>query len=213
MLRARYDVHVLDFEGHGAAATRQRPFRIEHFAENVRDYTQERGLTGVRVFGYSMGGYVALTLAAHDESLVSCVVTLATRFHWTPDGAAKEGAMLVPDLMQEKVPRFARTLHDRHGERWQQVVTATAEMIQHLGRQPVVDAALLERVAQRVRLVVGDRDTTVTVEETAIASRVPARGELEVLPATAHPFEKVSMERLVRTVCEVFDAGGSSDRP
>ena len=200
-------MHVINFEGHGTAPERRRPFRIEHFAENVREYAREHELSGVHVFGYSMGGYVALSVAAADEALIASVVTLATKFHWTADGATKEAAMLVPSLMQEKVPRFAQLLAERHGEqRWERVVTSTAEMMQELGRQPVVDSTLLGRITQRVRLIVGDRDTTTSVEETAVAARVPPRGELEVLPRTPHPFEKVSLERLVRSIDEVFSS-------
>src|SRR4051794_1738958 len=71
LLAPRYDLHWLDFEGHGAAPLRGRPFRMEHFAENVQDYLRGRGLGPVHIFGYSMGGYVACTLARWQPELVT----------------------------------------------------------------------------------------------------------------------------------------------
>lgn len=44
LLEEHYQVHCLDFEGHGRAALRSRPFRIEHFAENAIDYLEQQAL-------------------------------------------------------------------------------------------------------------------------------------------------------------------------
>ena len=35
LLKDKYDVHTLDFEGHGSSPPQNRPFRSKHFAENV----------------------------------------------------------------------------------------------------------------------------------------------------------------------------------
>src|SRR5574341_2268135 len=63
LLGERYEVHRLDFEGHGVSPLRGRPFRTEHLAENVAEYLDRSALESVDIFGYSMGGYVALYLA------------------------------------------------------------------------------------------------------------------------------------------------------
>ncbi|MND05131.1 hypothetical protein D3C83_257350 [compost metagenome] len=62
---------------------------------------------------------------------------------------------------------------------------------------------MLSGVQQRVRLMVGDRDNVVTVDETAAAARVLGRGELSVLPNTPHPFEQVRLP-LVATLLRDF---------
>ncbi|HTE45748.1 MAG TPA: hypothetical protein VK636_10925 [Gemmatimonadaceae bacterium] len=59
---------------------------------------------------------------------------------------------------------------------------------------------MLSRIQPRVRLMVGDRDNVVTVDETADAARVIARGELCVLPNTAHPFEQVRLPLLATLI-------------
>ena len=47
--------------------------------------------------GHSMGGYVALKLALKRPELVDRIITLGTKFNWTPEVAAKEVKMLNPD--------------------------------------------------------------------------------------------------------------------
>jgi pimeloyl-ACP methyl ester carboxylesterase len=66
-----------------------------------------------------------------------------------------------------------------------------------LGATPLVDQAILARITQPTRLMVGDRDTVVTVDETAAAARSLSAGEFAVLPNTPHPFEQVRIPLLV----------------
>jgi pimeloyl-ACP methyl ester carboxylesterase len=63
LLSPHFAVHTLDFEGHGSSPERDRPFSIEHFAENVVNYLDSHHLIYSYFFDYIMGGYVALYLA------------------------------------------------------------------------------------------------------------------------------------------------------
>ena len=62
-LQGSVRIHTLDFEGHGNAPPRGRPFRIRHFADNVVEVLDRERILCADFFGYSMGGYVALQLA------------------------------------------------------------------------------------------------------------------------------------------------------
>ncbi len=85
LLARHFTVHTLDFEGHGPAPLRNRPFRIQHFAENVIDYLDAHRLNAIDLFGYSLGGYVALYLARTQPDRVSGVFTLGTKLQWSSD--------------------------------------------------------------------------------------------------------------------------------
>jgi pimeloyl-ACP methyl ester carboxylesterase len=198
---------TLDFEGHGRGERSAQPFRIERFAANVLDRLDRDGLDRVTIFGYSMGGYVALHLAVAHPERVAAVVTLATKFRWTPDAARREGRMLDPATMEAKVPHFVRALAERHPAGWTDVVHRTREMMEALGDRPLLDDAAFAGIAQPVRICVGDRDATVSVEESAGVARLIPRGELEVLPATPHPLEKAPVERVARTIVEFVTTG------
>lgn len=198
-------VVVIELEGHGATPLRDRPLRIESFADDVIAHLDRQGIGRADIFGYSMGGYVALYLAATSSARIARVATLATKLAWTPDVAARESAMLDPVAIRAKVPRFAAALEARHtGAGWEALLAHTAELLHELGARPRVSEALLASVTQPVRIGVGDRDATVTIEECAAAVRQLASGELEVHPRTPHAFEKVSLDRLARSLEEFF---------
>ncbi len=208
LLEADFTIHRLDFEGHGPLAPPERPLRIEGFAEGVLAYLDDRGVERADLFGYSMGGYVGLWLAANAPERVRALATLGTMLAWSPEVAAAEERKLDPETIARKVPRFADGLRARHGDpAWEQVLVATAEMMRDLGARPRVDAGLLAQIEQPVRLMVGDRDDVVSLSETAEAAAQLPAGQLEVLPKTPHPFERVRPERLAFSLRELFESG------
>ena len=206
LLGERYEVHRLDFEGHGASPPRARPFRTEHFAENVAEYLDRNPIESVDIFGYSLGGYVALYLAHAQPQRVRRIATLGTKFDWNPEVAAREVRQLDPQKIREKVPQFARALEARHAAAgWENVLGRTREMMTALGEQRAVTPEILGGIPHRVRIGVGDRDSLVTLEESQAAYRSLPQGELEVLPGTPHPLEKIPPARLARYMMEFFD--------
>jgi pimeloyl-ACP methyl ester carboxylesterase len=197
----------LEFEGHGASRLRDRPLRIESLAADVIERMDEAGIARADLFGYSMGGYVALYLAATAPDRVRRAATLATKLAWTPDVAARECAMLDVATIRSKVPKFAAALEARHtGAGWETLLAATAEMLHDLGSRPRLTNELLGTIGHPIRLAVGDRDATVGIDECAEALRLLKNGELEVHPRTPHPFEKVPLDRVATSLSEFFAA-------
>jgi pimeloyl-ACP methyl ester carboxylesterase len=206
-LRSTRDVHVVELEGHGNTPTPHDTFAIDHFADQIRRFLKQHEIERAAVFGYSMGGYVALRLAAESPNMVSSVATLGTKLAWSPDVAARETSRLDPVTIRAKVPKFADALERRHAGAggWETVLTRTAALMTELGRQPTVDACVMSRISQPTRLMVGDRDTVVTIDETAAAARRLSSGELCVLPGTPHPFEQVDIPLLVTLLTDFLD--------
>ena len=190
-LESRYRCHLVEFEGHGRSIA-QHPYSIARFVDNVRAFMTERRIERASVFGYSMGGYVALALAAESDAIES-VATLATKLAWTPEGAAAETKRLDPVKIRAKVPAFAELLERRHAGSggWELVLKRTADFMIGLGSAPVVDDGLLTRIRQPVRLMVGDRDAVVSAGETTRAAGLIPNGTAVVLPGVPHPFEQV----------------------
>ena len=198
-------VFVLELEGHGGTPLRDRPLRIESFASDVIAKLDGRGITQAHFFGYSMGGYVALYLASIAPDRIARVATLATKLVWTPEIAARESAMLDAATIRAKVPKFAAALEARHtAAGWEALLASTAELMHELGARPRITDDLLATIKQPVRIAVGDRDATVTIDESVAAVRRLAGGELEVHPRTAHPFEKAPVDRIARSLLEFF---------
>jgi pimeloyl-ACP methyl ester carboxylesterase len=206
VIGARLDAHTLDFEGHGTSPLRRRPCRIEHFAENVLDYLNNRNLTAVSIFGHSMGGHVGVYLARFFPERVISVFTLGTKFAWTPEIAARETALLLPEIIAQKVPHFARLLQQRHtAAGWEALLARLREMQTHIGQHNSLPDDAIRAVGQRVRIGLGDRDKTSSIEESVHVYRLLPRGELQIFPNTPHPLEKISVEYLADALIEFFD--------
>src|SRR5512139_749740 len=185
-------VNTLDFLGHGAASLPDGPLTTEALVEQVVTFVEARALRGTPCFGYSMGGYVALLIAATRPGILGRVTTLATKVAWSPEIASREAAQLDPEAIGARLPRFAATLDARHtGAGWRALCTALAGLLRRLGDAPLLDHDVLSRITIPVKLMVGDRDTMVTIEETVTAWRAVPGANLAVLPGVQHPLERV----------------------
>ncbi len=205
-------VHALEFAGHGSTPPGPGDadgYRMERLAEQLRAALDERGIERAVLFGYSMGGYAALLLAAAHPERAAAVVTLGTKLAWTPELAAHDAARLDPATLRVKAQRFADALAERHAGAggWEAVLARTASLLTALGERPLLTPERLGAIACPVRVLVGDRDATLPVAECVDAVRALPRGELAVLPGTGHPLERVNAERLAREVAEMATVG------
>ena len=193
LLEPHFRVFTLDFEGHGPRPAAARGYQLAFFVDNIAAFIAAESLPAVRIFGYSMGGYAALVLAARQPELVYSVMTLGTKFFWDEPTATREAARLDPATIKAKVPAFAHALAARHasGAGWEAVVRGTATVLHGLGAEPLLPPAVLAGIRQPVRVLVGDRDATVPLEETATAYRTLPLGQLAVLPGVGHPLERI----------------------
>jgi len=197
LLAGSYDVHTLNFSGHGGEAIPLHPFSIEAFAEDVIKYIEEKSLAQVSIFGYSMGGYVALYLAKHHPEKIDKIVTLATKYHWDEAIAAKEVQTLNADKIEAKVPAFANTLKERHlPQDWKEVLIKTAEMMNSLGRYNTLQVEDYASITTPALLLLGDRDKMVSIEETLNVYKSLTAAQMGILPNTAHPIEQVDQDLL-----------------
>jgi pimeloyl-ACP methyl ester carboxylesterase len=203
-LAPHYDIHIPALPGH--AGMKEEHFGIPFFSGFLKSYIQEKGLDNPLVFGYSMGGYVALYSESRWPGLLGGIATLATKLAWDPQSAAKESRMLQPEIMKEKVPAFVATLQQRHAPLdWKEVVTNTATMMQELGGAPLLGEDEFVKLDLPVFLLLGDRDNMVTLDETLTAYRTIPGAQLALLPGTSHPIEKVDPELLAFLLHRYFE--------
>ncbi|MGV3538650.1 MAG: alpha/beta fold hydrolase [Rufibacter sp.] len=205
LLPGQLPVYSFNFVGHGGEEHPSGLFRIETFARQLLEWAESQPFRKVNVFGYSMGGYVALEAARQQPQVFGKIFTLATKFAWSPEAAAHETARLRPKAIQEKVPAFATALQERHAPLdWTKVMAQTAEMMLHLGEVPVLTPAKLQEISIPVRIAVGDRDQMVTLEESLAAYRSLPHSQFQVLPDTRHPLEQINWPLLAQALIQYF---------
>ena len=207
-LQDRVGGHVVDLSGHGDRTIADDGITFERFIEDIDALYSEHRLAEAHLFGYSMGGYAALLYAARFPQRVKSVVTLGTKLIWTEEGLQKELRKLDPDVMEAKVPAFAKALADVHGmDRWRDLVVAIAQSMTDLARTPLLTDELVARIQCPVLCCVGERDTTAVPEDTRLfAARLPNASVL-VLPNTRHPFDEVDIDMLVPVLQKHWSQG------
>ena len=203
-LKNKYTIHTISFSGHGGEAMPET-FGIEVFANDVLYYLKQNNISKTNIFGYSMGGYVALYLAKQYPEKINKVMTLATKFLWTPVIAQHEIKMLDADKITEKLPAFAQTLAGRHqpGD-WKIVLQKTIGMMTAMGNKNPLSLQDYETIEHPVMISIGDKDSMVTLEETTDVCRKLKNARLTVFPDTPHPIEKADPDKLVNEVIGFF---------
>jgi len=190
-LKEQFTVHLLNLPGHGGEPFPAEGFSMETFAAAVLQYLDQQNINTVSFFGYSMGGYVAMLFAKKYPQRVEKIVTLATKFLWDENIAAKEIKMLQPEIIEEKLPAFAAELQKRHAPLdWKEQLLQTQGLLNSLGKQNVLAIPGYEAITTPCLLMLGDRDKMVTLAETVDVYTALPNASLAVLPQTSHPIEK-----------------------
>lgn len=202
-------VRCVELPGHGKTPLSDGSnFAMRAFAHALHDAIRNEGLPRPVVFGYSMGGYVALLLEALHPGTFGGIVTLGTMLHWDSSVATRAASRLDAGVMRQKVPDFVNMLDERHAAVGgaEAVLGNTASMLLSLGTAAPLTAAMLGSIQCPVHLLVGDRDDSVTLEDaTAVAARMP-RAQAVMLPDTPHPIERVSLPLLVQAIADLATA-------
>lgn len=199
-----YNVFTFNFSGHGGEPIDQ-PFSIDLFGEDTLAFLKENNLDQPLVFGYSMGGYVALKLASVHHNLFQKIITLGTKFEWTPGSAQKEIKMLNPEVIEEKVPRFAQMLKDRHApEDWKKNMRYTADMMLALGNGDAMNESDFGKIITPVTICVGSEDNMVSQQESQWAANLIPSAEYQLIEGFKHPIESVPAKELSGVIMNNF---------
>lgn len=205
ILSEERETYSLEFEGHGDHRS-DSDFSISLFKNNIKTFLNENNLRKIDIFGFSMGGYVALDFAFHNPSYVRKIITLGTKFDWSPDFAKNETKKLNPDLIEEKVPHFAKSLQQLHGEsEWKNVVMKTAKFMEDLGSSPSLNKQRLQEIASPGLICVGELDNMTTIEESSMVAETLPKGKLQLLEDTKHPIEAISETKAAKIINDFLD--------
>ena len=199
-LATELDLHLLNFSGHGGQAFTD-DFSIDGFSEELSNYVDSERLNKPNVFGYSMGGYVALKLSSAQPDKLGKIMTLGTKFDWTPESAAREVKMLNPEKIEEKVPAFAKALQNLHAPNdWKELLNKTAGLMTELGNGKALTPDQIRSIQNEVLICRGSEDNMVTEEESVSAADALPNGHFSSISGFLHPIEKVDSDILASQI-------------
>jgi len=197
MLKPQFEVHFIDFSGHGGVDFHNR-FGIDQFTEELSLYIHNNELEEAIIFGFSMGGYVALNYAKNNPNSTNPIFTLGTMLNFDKEKVSKEVDKMKPEIVLEKVPHYAKMLEDMHEPTdWKELLSKTADMMRELSNNPTINTEDFSKIGNKVMLAIGDRDNTADLNSTIETYKLLKNGNLLVIPNCKHPFEKMDLDRLV----------------
>jgi pimeloyl-ACP methyl ester carboxylesterase len=196
-------VHVLDFNGHGVNP-RISNFTIDGFVQDLQSYIEKKNLIRPSVFGYSMGGYVALYHEGLRPGSFSRILTLGTKFNWTVDTSLREAGFLEPDTILDKVPNYANYLNSLHPDRWEENMQYTRDLMLSLGRNPVLSDDLIGSITIPVTIARGTLDKMVSREESERITDLSRNGTYIELNDVKHPIHQIDPARVSEYILSCF---------
>ena len=206
-----FRVHALDFSGHG----RSRGLDEETptwgtFLGDATTACEHFGLERAAVFGFSMGGAVALALALARPQAVGRLAVHGVNVQWD---AAEVEAMVGPmdvERMEAEHPFWARRLADVHGaSRWRRLVAQLIAFTRGLPDQHLADADLAQ-IGCPTRVSTGDRDRFFDVRHAVGLYRAVPGARLQIIPGLDHPIQGVDVPTFAADV-ERFLLAGAPD--
>lgn len=194
----RREVLSMNFSGHSGVPF-PITFGIETFADDVLNFVDTHSIRQIDIFGYSMGGYVAIWFAHQHPDKVGKIITLGTKFDWDIASAEKETRKLNAEKIEEKVPAFARLLQARHSPNdWKALLTKTSAMMHGLGTNPMLTENIFKSLQHEIKILLGDQDDMADRKfSEQVASLIP-KGSFALLESTPHAIEKVNLSLIAR---------------
>lgn len=170
-------------QGHGHTADIDRPFTLEHMADETAELLRQLKIEKADIFGYSTGGSIALAFAMRHPQMVRKLVLVSTIYNdsgYSPgmlEGLKHATAADMPDIMRQMYTEVAPRPED-----WPKLVAkSVASVGDFKGWQPQD----IQAINLPTFLVVADGDI-VRTEHAVEMYRLLPQANLAVLPATDH---------------------------
>lgn len=204
-LLAHWEPHfrtvALDFAGHGRSSDLGAGVpTMEDFAANALAALDHAGVACADVFGFSMGGGVALYLAHLHPERVRRLVVHGTHVRWNEEDVARMVGGMDPETMEQTHPRWARRLAEAHGaNRWRALAELMIRFTHALPQHRLPDEALAA-LAHPTLVSHGDADRLIPLEHALRLWRTLPNARLAVHPGLDHPIQGVPAARFATTV-------------
>ncbi|MDT0632578.1 alpha/beta fold hydrolase [Rubrivirga sp. S365] len=188
-----FHVHALDFAGHGrsAATPPDGPPTWETYTADAVALLDSLDRPA-RVFGFSMGGAVALAAALARPALVGRLAVHGANVQWNQAEVEAMVGPMAPERMAEATPFWARRLEETHGAGWRGLVADLVAFTRGLPDAWLEDADLA-RIACPTLVSAGDRDRYFDVRHAVGLWRAVPDARLQILPGLDHPIQGVDV--------------------
>ena len=204
-LAKTHQVIVVELQGHGHTGDIDRPLSFRQMAEDVAALLQNLKIKEADVFGYSMGGGVALALAIQHPDLVRKLAILGATAGATKDTydseAYKQFKSITPEnfnFPQVKEP-YTRVAPDP--SKWSVLV---AKIIQMDDAFQGFAAKDVQAIQAQTLIMLGDHDG-VRPEHAVEMFRLIPNSQLAIFPASDHFLLFMNPEKVLSTLMSFLE--------
>ena len=201
-------VLLVDFSGHGRSdAFAGAPFTFAHFIEDAVAALDHFGVAQADVFGFSMGGGVALGLASQHPERVRRLAVHGVNVQWDEDEARQMVQAMEPETIRQHAPRWAGRLADTHSAdlsgaaRWPALMRQMQAFTRALPARPFPDQQLAA-IAHPTLVSHGDADRYFALRHALHLRETLPDARLAVHPGLDHPIQGADPRRFAALVHE-----------
>ena len=188
----RFRVVALDFSGHGASGLSDSPFSADRFADEARAALDYAGLEKTDVFGFSMGGYVALHFARLHPGRVRRLAVHGTCVRWDEALVRAMNARLDAGTLAAD-SEAAQRLRALHGD-WKALFARTADFVRTLPDRSADMAAAAVQIQHPTLVSAVDRDDLFPLGATQRLHALLPQGRLALVPGARHAFQRLDLD-------------------
>ena len=204
-LSTSFRVYALDFTAHGKSdSLEEREFSRDLFAENVLALYQHFDLARAHLFGFSLGGFIALSLAVEYPERVNALAVHGVNLIWNQNLVDRMIARLDHEGIQEKSPALARYLSSMHGaDRWKPLFDRMKEYTQKLPSYSAKHKGPISLDTPALVSSVHDDDLFPLDSTLYVHNELP-NSKLAIIPGHRHALQNVDYDVLSRFIKRHF---------
>jgi len=197
------ECQTIDFPGHGGR--HGNDFGDEAFMQAILDFMTGRELNKIDIFGYSMGGYVAIQFAIKHPDKVGSIMSLNTIWNWNEAITQKMVGSLDPVRIKTKVPAFAEQLERIHKPNsWEKLAEKTANYLRELELNNGIDKSAIEKLQNPVIIVRGEFDPIVSIESSKLMADSMQHGCYDEVKEGKHSLDQIDPKELADGMVQFF---------
>ena len=166
-----YRVIALDTRGHGETPKGTKPFKLWQFAEDLKDFMEEKGIEKANILGFSDGGNIA--------------VLFALKYPEKVDRLILNGANIFPEGLAEPLFSQIKAAYERNKAALPEPPEKQDrfDLLALMVEEPKIDPKELEDLTMPVLVIAGTEDMITEEHTRLIAEHIPG-SELVFLQGT-----------------------------
>lgn len=157
----RFRVIAVDTRGHGQSPRGDKPFTLAQFAEDLKDFLDEKGIEQADILGFSDGGNIAILFALKNRHRVRRLILNGANLR--PSGAK----------LSFHIPTCAEYVKSSLMAPFDKKAAAKKEMLGLMVTQPNIRPGELAALTMPVLVIAGSDDMIKDSHTRLIASSIP----------------------------------------